>query len=770
MAMDVATLSIAVESRQVREATNSLNKMAEAGGTVVGVLAKVAAVAGIGLIARQLFETNAEFQRLGASLETVTGSASAASNAFRMIQDFAKATPYELTELTQAFVDLKTRGMDASVGSMTSYGNMASAFGRSLTDLIRAISGVAMGESEAIKSFGVQAMTQGDRISLTFKGQTEVIKRTVTDVEAYFKRLSEANFSGGMERQAKTLGGALSNLKDQIAATFFEIGNSGVSNVMVGAILRLTKAISDATPTIARFAASSIDALATTGRAIARFKVEILALAAIPFAMWVNTSVASVAALIAPMVRTIALTAALSIQAGGFGVAATAAAAGTALWNGALSLVGSTAGMLAIGLAALYIAMKPVMDETKRLNDAVDAQEEKYARLVDPIMKARDRTKELREENERLQKVLGGDKSVKIFGSEAQTLINQIKRVGGDTTWAGIIAKGLDAETQKNAELKAKLDARNLATKEAAAAQEKLRQQSKTYLETLKEEVATYGMSAAQIDAYKAKKLGLLDNSIFKLHQWIAAQKIVDEMMKVENDLAAKNLAEKLKLKDANDAYGQSVFRMFQDAERVTDQFLTPKAGFEKDKTRFDDLFGRGLISLDTYKAAIKSIDPVWTDTFGSMARTLDDFSMRGTDAFVDFCFTGKAQFSDLITSMLRDLARLTVQKNVMGPLFDLLGVGINYLAGGGSSGSTTAQTTYNPGPIETIPTGTTFGSMAATNRSGSTPIIVNVSTDGSSKTTGGEGDMSKLGQLIGAKVREVMVQERRQGGLLAGA
>jgi SLT domain-containing protein len=52
---------------------------------------------------------------------------------------------------------------------------------------------------------------------------------------------------------------------------------------------------------------------------------------------------------------------------------------------------------------------------------------------------------------------------------------------------------------------------------------------------------------------------------------------------------------------------------------------------------------------------------------------------------------------------------------------------------------------------------------------SNETPItvIVNAQT-GQSKTTGDDGDLARLGQLIGNKVREVIMTEKRQGGLLA--
>lgn len=252
----------------------------------------------------------------------------------------------------------------------------------------------------------------------------------------------------------------------------------------------------------------------------------------------------------------------------------------------------------------------------------------------------------------------------------------------------------------------------------------------------------------------------------------IKAEKKFAEVMR-ESDRATQAAIELREYNRVMDEATEAIRKRdqaIQDAARITDQFLTPKQAFEKDKAYYNTL----NLDIETYKRAIKSIDPVWTDTFGSMARTLDDFSMRGTDAFVEFCFTGKAQFSDLITSMLRDLARLTVQKNVMGPLFDLLGVGINYLANGGAGNNNLGSQGL---PSTFLGTGTGGGysftqSAAPAVSPMSAPIIVNVSSDGRSSVEGGNGtpNMKALGLIIGAKVREELIEQSRQGGLMARA
>ena len=87
---------------------------------------------GIGVALREIVRTSAEFQRLQTSLKTVTGSAEAATAAFAQIKEFAATTPFSLQEVTQGFIKLKALGLDPSAAALESYGNTASAMGKSL--------------------------------------------------------------------------------------------------------------------------------------------------------------------------------------------------------------------------------------------------------------------------------------------------------------------------------------------------------------------------------------------------------------------------------------------------------------------------------------------------------------------------------------------------------------------------------------------------------------------------------------------------------------
>ena len=182
---------------------------------------------------------------------------------------------------------------------------------------------------------------------------------------------------------------------------------------------------------------------------------------------------------------------------------------------------------------------------------------------------------------------------------------------------------------------------------------------------------------------------------------------------------------------------------------------------------------------------AAQDLKRVHTQLFGDLIYTLDDWSRRSSDAFVEFCFTGKNAFGDLVTSMLKDLARLAVQKNVTDPLFGWLGTLFASTANTGMNGSINATggefaNGGNPpvgvpslvgerGPELFVPrTAGTIVPNGAMGQTHNTSIVVNVASNGQTDTkTEGKNAIS-MGQAIQAAVQQEIMRQQRVGGLLA--
>jgi len=228
----------------------SADKSVKGLSATVGKLGTLLAGLGAGLalvkIARDFVAINREFQRLNASLITVTGSTDAANAAFKNLEDFATRTPYQLTQVVDSFIKLKAMGLDPSNAALESYGNTASAMGKDLNMMIEAVADAATGEFERLKEFGIKAKSEGDNVTFLFRGVATTVKKEASAIEGYLRKLGDIEFAGGMARQMDTLGGAISNLQDSYDALFRKMGeDSGLSDQLTASIKGLSGAISD---------------------------------------------------------------------------------------------------------------------------------------------------------------------------------------------------------------------------------------------------------------------------------------------------------------------------------------------------------------------------------------------------------------------------------------------------------------------------------------------------------------------------------------------
>lgn len=218
----------------------SLTKTASVLGTLKGALAALGLVA----VGAQVIRVSSEFESLAASLETVTGSAEAASNVFGQLQKFAATTPFQLQEVITAFQRLKSVGLDPSMQALTAYGNVASGMSKPLMQFIEAVGDATTGEYERLKEFGIKASAEGNKVTFTFRGLRTTVSKDAAEIEKYLQSLGNVQFAGGMERQSKTLGQALSNLTDAMDQFYYKVGQSGASEAIQKFVRTLTDMIS----------------------------------------------------------------------------------------------------------------------------------------------------------------------------------------------------------------------------------------------------------------------------------------------------------------------------------------------------------------------------------------------------------------------------------------------------------------------------------------------------------------------------------------------
>lgn len=185
-----------------------------AAGTIVAI--------GTGVI-----KTGSDFETLSARLKTVTGSAERAEDALSFVKDFAKDTPFQVGEITDAFIKLRNLGIEPTERRLTAFGNIAAGNSKSLDQFTEAVLDASSGEFERLKEFGIRASQSGDQVALTFRGVTTSIGNNAADITDFLTNIGENEFAGAMAERMGTLEGVISNAKDAFTNFLLEVAQDG---------------------------------------------------------------------------------------------------------------------------------------------------------------------------------------------------------------------------------------------------------------------------------------------------------------------------------------------------------------------------------------------------------------------------------------------------------------------------------------------------------------------------------------------------------------
>lgn len=188
-------------------------------------LGRLAAGIGLSALGKEILDTTVEFERFEAVLTNTLGDKGLAKGVLADIQDFASKTPFQVNELTDAYVKLANRGIRPTQTQMTQLGDLASSTGKSYDQLAEAVLDAGTGEFERLKEFGVRAKKSGDQVQFTFKGVTTEVANSDQAITDYLYSLGNLQgVQGSMAAQSMTVGGMLSNLKDSFINNALAIG------------------------------------------------------------------------------------------------------------------------------------------------------------------------------------------------------------------------------------------------------------------------------------------------------------------------------------------------------------------------------------------------------------------------------------------------------------------------------------------------------------------------------------------------------------------
>lgn len=192
-------------------------------------------IGGAGLaIGKNMLDTTAAFEKQLALLKTLEGSEEKANKAFGWIQDFAQKTPYELSQVTEAFARLKAFGIDPIRGdSLRVLGDAASGMSKDIMQLVDAIADAQMGQNERLMELGIRGEKEKDKITYFWEGKDgKSLSKTVDArnkalIRSTLLAIWNSKYKGAMAEQSKTWNGMVSNLKDSWARFAYMVMQSG---------------------------------------------------------------------------------------------------------------------------------------------------------------------------------------------------------------------------------------------------------------------------------------------------------------------------------------------------------------------------------------------------------------------------------------------------------------------------------------------------------------------------------------------------------------
>jgi hypothetical protein len=204
-------------SRQLRnidKAANSVSRSLRTAGAALTALAT-------GSVVRGIVSQYSAFEKYRSVLTTYLGSQKKANAELKRLQGLANALPQDLNDITQAFTILQRNGIDSSSASLTAFSNIATANGKSFTQLAEAVGDALTGEFERLKEFGIKVSKENDQFVARVGDQQVAISKSSTDLVRQLQTLGEegGRFGNAAADNADTLNQSFSNLQGALFET-----------------------------------------------------------------------------------------------------------------------------------------------------------------------------------------------------------------------------------------------------------------------------------------------------------------------------------------------------------------------------------------------------------------------------------------------------------------------------------------------------------------------------------------------------------------------
>ena len=226
-------------------------------GKVKGVaMAATAAIVAIGAAVIPIAKVGMAFEDLQISLNTVFGGIEGGKKAFDQVISFAETTPFQIEDVTKAFIRLKSAGLEPNIEMLKTFGDAASIAGNAteaFASLVKIASkatggGLGLEELEQLETQGIavypilrrQLGLTRDKIA-DFGKTTEGAALIIEALQAGLKKTT----GGTMAARMENLSTKVSNLQISFKKLGLAIFQGGLGDVLKGMTDRLTNFVNE---------------------------------------------------------------------------------------------------------------------------------------------------------------------------------------------------------------------------------------------------------------------------------------------------------------------------------------------------------------------------------------------------------------------------------------------------------------------------------------------------------------------------------------------
>ncbi len=154
-------------------------------------------------------ESVKSFESVSASLSAWTGNIDTAKAKFWELNALEDETLISTDKLAQSYVKLGNFNLNNSTESIKNLAKVATGLNVDLNTVVDSLDKASQGQFKSLKQLGITAEQVGDKINLTYQGQTQTIKANTAELQSYFDSLANNKFDSVLEAKTQTLTGAL---------------------------------------------------------------------------------------------------------------------------------------------------------------------------------------------------------------------------------------------------------------------------------------------------------------------------------------------------------------------------------------------------------------------------------------------------------------------------------------------------------------------------------------------------------------------------------